>query len=276
MSDKEKQYAVIGDPIGHSKSPKMQNAAFRNAGLRANYIAVRVEKQDLEAFVREARKNLAGFNITVPHKNNIIPFLDKVEKSAALAGSVNTVTVNPDGTLSGCSTDGYGLECAVQEAGGPALRDSVICFIGCGGVVPALAYHAAEAGAKEIRILNRSGEKAEALSAALRNHYPSLQTAGASLDNAGDFLKGADLTLQCTSVGLRDDDPSPVDPALLDRKTFLFDLIYKETAILQYAEANGIRGAGGLGMLIHQGAKSFEIWTGIKPSVDVMRDAIAD
>ena len=270
-----KKYVVIGDPVGHSLSPGMQNAAFRALGLRAEYIAVRVAKEDLPAFARDASKRLAGFNITVPHKNNILPFLSEIEPTARAAGSVNTVKVQEDGALHGFSTDGYGLEHAVLEAGGPALKNASICFIGCGGVTPALAFHAAAAGAKEIRILNRTEEKACALAEHLRALHADLRCEGAALSCAGDFLRHADLTVQCTSLGLKEEDPAPVDPALLSKDTFLFDLVYnRETKILAGARARGIPCADGLAMLLHQGARSFEIWTGLEAPVEEMRRAL--
>ena len=270
-SPERKQYVVIGDPVAHSLSPGMQNAAFRALGLPAEYNAVRVVKEDLPAFVRDASDRLAGFNITVPHKNNILPFLAEIEPTARAAGSVNTVRVRDDGSLHGFSTDGYGLETAVREAHGPALKNAVICFIGCGGVTPALAFHAASAGAGEIRILNRTEEKARELAARLRTLYPALRSEGASLSEAGDFLRNADLTVQCTSLGLKAEDPAPVDPALLSPGTFLFDLVYRETKILAGARSRGIPCADGLAMLLHQGAKSFEIWTGREAPVEEMR-----
>ena len=266
-----RQYVVIGDPVAHSLSPGMQNAAFRTLGIPAEYTAVRVEKEALPAFAKDASKRLAGFNITVPHKNNILPFLTEIEPTARAAGSVNTVKVQEDGSLHGFSTDGYGLETAVQEAGGPALKDACICFIGCGGVTPALAFHAAAAGAGEIRILNRTKEKAQDLAARLRSLYPDMPCEGASLTDAGSFLKNADLTVQCTSLGLKAEDPAPVDPALLSKNTFLFDLVYRETKILAGARARGIPCADGLAMLLHQGARSFEIWTGHEAPVEEMR-----
>ena len=269
-----KKYVVIGDPVGHSLSPGMQNAAFRARGLPAEYTAVRVLKEDLGAFAADASKRLAGFNITVPHKNNILPFLSGIDPTARASGSVNTVKVQEDGGLYGFSTDGYGLEHAVLEAGGPALKGSTICFIGCGGVTPALAFHAAAAGAGEIRILNRTVEKAEALCTHLRECYAGLRCEAASLACAGDLMKGAELTVQCTSLGLKQEDPAPADPALLSGDTFLFDLVYRETKILAGARARGIRCADGLAMLLHQGAKSFEIWTGCEAPLEEMRSVL--
>ena len=271
----EKQYAVIGDPVAHSRSPQMHNAAFRKLGLSARYFAVRVAKEDLGAFVEDAKKHLAGFNVTVPHKQNILPFLDEIENAARLAQSVNTVKIRPDGTLYGCSTDGYGFEKAVQAEGGPALSGGVICFIGCGGVVPALACHAAAAGAKEIRIVNRTPEKAEDLARRIAEGFPLLRTAGASLEEAGEMLRGATLTVQCTSLGLKDDDPPPCDPGLLSPETFFFDLIYRETAMLRQARERGLRCGNGLDMLLYQGAESFRIWTGLEAPVEAMREGLA-
>lgn len=271
----EKQYAVIGDPVAHSRSPQMHNAAFRRLGLSARYFAVRVKKEDLGAFVEDAKKHLAGFNITVPHKQNILPFLDEIEPAARLAQSVNTVKIRPDGTLYGCSTDGYGFETAVRAEGGPALAGASICFIGCGGVVPALACHAAAAGAKDIRIVNRTPGKAEELARRIAEGFPQIRTAAASLDKTGPLLCGADLTVQCTSLGLKEDDPMPCDPELLSRDTFFFDLIYRETGMLAWARKHGLRCGNGLDMLLYQGAESFRIWTGLDAPLDAMREGLS-
>ena len=277
MPDSCLQYAVIGDPVGHSLSPAMQNAAFRALGISASYIAVHVHGPDLAAFAEDARRHLAGFNITVPHKNSILPFLDDVDPAARAAGSVNTVTVLPNGTLKGCSTDGYGIEHAVLEAGGPALKGASICFIGCGGVTPALAFHAAEAGAVSLRILNRTVEKARLLKEKLHVRHPELECVAAPLAEAASLLDGAVLTVQCTSLGLDPADPAPVDPALLWKNTFAFDLVYKrKTRFLSGAEAAGIPCADGSAMLLHQGARSFEIWTGRTAPLDTMRRALAE
>ena len=156
---KKKIYAVIGCPVSHSLSPVMHNAALKALGLDAEYIAVLVPKEELEAFTLDAR-NLAGFNITVPHKNAVIPFLDEISRDAELSGSVNTVTVS-DGKLSGVSTDGYGLEAALAESFRYVIRDSSVTFIGCGGGVKALTFHFALHGIRKIHLLNRTLETAD-------------------------------------------------------------------------------------------------------------------
>jgi len=268
-------FAVIGDPIGHSRSPLMHNAAFRALGIDADYTAVHVTREGLPEFLENARKTFAGFNITVPHKHAVIPFLDGITPRAALAGSVNTVSVR-DGKLYGDTTDGTGLERAVQEVFGLPLKGANVCILGCGGVVRALVFHLADAGCARIRILNRTVEKAAQLTDEILAHAPALDCGYAAIGDAKqakEALDGSGLVLQCTSLGLRDGDGSPVDPDLIPLSACLFDTIYRETDILVRCRARGIRVSGGLPMLVHQGAESFRIWTGREAPVDVMRAA---
>lgn len=273
---KKKIYAVIGCPVSHSLSPVMHNAALKALGLDAEYIAVLVPKEELEAFTLDARKNLAGFNITVPHKNAVIPFLDEISRDAELSGSVNTVTVS-DGKLSGVSTDGYGLEAALAESFRYVIRDSSVTFIGCGGVVKALTFHFALHGIRKIHLLNRTLETAEKLAATLKEEFPLLSVETASIsddEKVGTFLNDSRLAVQCTSLGLKPEDPSPIRPELLPRDIFFYDTIYKRTKLYAYAEEHGIPAASGLSMLLHQGAKSLSIWTGLEAPVEVMRKAL--
>ena len=270
-------FAVIGDPIGHSKSPLMHNAAFRALGIDADYTAVHVTREGLPEFLESARNTLSGFNITVPHKNAVIPFLDGITPRAALAGSVNTVSVR-DGKLFGDTTDGVGLERAVQEVFSLPLKGANICILGCGGVVRALVFHLADAGCARIRILNRTAEKAALLTDEILKHAPALDCGFAALDDLPSVRQafdGTDLVIQCTSLGLKDGDGSPVDPDLIPASACLFDTIYRETDILVRCRERGLRVSGGLPMLVHQGAESFRIWTGREAPVDVMRSAAA-
>ena len=268
-------FAVIGDPIGHSKSPLMHNAAFRALGIDADYTAIHVTREGLPDFLESARKTLSGFNITVPHKNAVIPFLDGITPRAALAGSVNTVSVR-EGKLFGDTTDGTGLERAVLEVFGLPLKGANVCILGCGGVVRALVFHLADAGCARIRILNRTAEKAALLTNEILQHASALDCGFAALGDLPSVRKafeGANLVIQCTSLGLRDGDGSPVDPDLIPASACLFDTIYRETAILVRCRERGLRVSGGLPMLVHQGAESFRIWTGREAPVDVMREA---
>ena len=271
-----KIYAVIGDPISHSLSPVMHNAAFQALGMDAEYVAVHVKAEDLEAFAADARKNLAGFNITVPHKKGIIPFLDEVAHPARIAGSVNTV-LNRDGRLVGCSTDGYGLETAMNEAFGWSVPGGSAVFIGCGGAAHAAAFYFAGRGLRKMFILNRTLATAESLAVELKTNFPGFAVETAALsdtEKVKSFLEQSEAAVQCTSLGLKPDDPPPIAPELLPQNIKLFDTIYKPTPLLKYAKAHGIDHAAGLGMLLHQGARSFHIWTGVEAPVEAMRQAL--
>jgi len=270
------KFAVIGDPIAHSLSPVMHNAALKSLELEGIYTAERVPLEELPQFAECARKNLNGFNITVPHKKNIIPLLDGITEAAAFADSVNTVTVT-DGKLLGDSTDGYGLETALFEAFGLPVCGANIVFIGCGGAAHAAATYFAMCGAARIAILNRSLDKAEDLAGKLKAKYPAIVAEAYSINDEQairEAMNGAQIAIQCTSLGLKPEDPAPIPPELLPDGICYYDTIYKRTALYRAAEAKGLRCAAGLGMLLHQGARSLEIWTGRKAPVEVMRTAL--
>ena len=273
-----KHFAVIGDPIAHSLSPAMHNAAFAAAGKDAEYTAIRVAPEDMEDFFASARKSLAGFNVTVPHKGAAMRLSDRLSEAAALSGSVNTVRIAPDGTTDGDTTDGAGFERAIAEAFDLPLAGTDLCFIGCGGVVQALVWHCALAGVRSIRILNRSLDKAQQLTESIRNRFPQIVTDCAAIsdrEKTADFLAQTRLAVQCTSVGLHADDPAPVDPALFPAEgLFYFDTIYRRTALLAALDQRGIPTQDGLAMLLHQGAKSYEIWFNEPAPVEVMRQAL--
>ena len=270
------KFAVIGDPIAHSLSPVMHNAALKELGLDGSYDAVRVSLEELPQFAEYARKNLNGFNITVPHKKNIIPLLDEITEAAAFANSVNTVTVK-NGKLYGDSTDGYGLETALFEAFGIPVRGANIVFIGCGGAAHAAATYFAMQSAARIAILNRSVGKAEELAEKLKAKYPAIIAEAFPIGDpeaVRQAMNGAQIAIQCTSLGLKPEDPAPIPPELLPDGICYYDTIYKRTALYQAAEARGLRCAAGLGMLLHQGARSLEIWIGRTAPVEVMRSAL--
>ena len=273
-----KHFAVIGDPIAHSLSPAMHNAAFAAAGKDAEYTAIRVAPEDMEDFFASARKTLAGFNVTVPHKSAAMRLSDRLSEAAALSGSVNTVRIAPDGTTDGDTTDGAGFERAIAEAFNLPLAGTDLCFIGCGGVVQALVWHCALAGVRSIRILNRSLDKAQQLTGSIRSRFPQIVTDCAAIsdrEKTADFLAQTRLAVQCTSVGLHADDPAPVDPALFPAEgLFYFDTIYRRTALLAALDQRGIPTQDGLAMLLHQGAKSYEIWFNEPAPVEVMRQAL--
>jgi len=274
------KFLVIGDPIAHSLSPAMQNAGFEYLHLGSPYDKRHVTAAELPAFAEYARLHLDGFNITVPHKNAIIPFLDEITPEARLAESVNTVAVR-DGRLCGYSTDGYGLQKALESAFDCQLSGKAILFIGCGGAVQATACHLAALGVKAIDIVNRTPDKAEALAVKIRQIAPALTVRTAALSDTAAlrvFLSHADILVQGSSLGLKADDPAPFDLALLDgvKHLCVFDTIYKETKLLAAARSLHLPAAGGLPMLLYQGAKAFEIWLGRPAPVAVMKQKLEE
>jgi shikimate dehydrogenase len=273
---KDCRYVVIGDPIAHSLSPAMQNAAFTAAGLGCPYGKIRVPKEDMREFTDYAREKLKGFNVTVPGKQSVIPFLDHITPNARAAGSVNTVKVI-DGELHGDSTDGYGLETAILETFYIRIPGQSFCFLGCGGAVQALAFHFAGLGIRSLYFVNRTLETAESLCRQLKRHFSEISAGCCGLDDNAKiaaFIAESAVLIQATSLGLRPDDPPPINPALLNGSIRCYDTIYKNTAFLKAAAAHGQPHADGRTMLLHQGAKAFEIWTGMKPDVDAMRKAL--
>lgn len=277
MNERKLKFAVIGDPIKHSLSPVMHSAAYAAAGLNAEYQAIHVTAEKIAEFVSFAKNNLDGFNITVPHKNAIIPFLDEISTEASNAQSVNTVSIK-NGRLSGDSTDGYGIATALREAFGVGIEGESFCFIGCGGAVQAVSFYFASKKAKSISFINRTVSKAEQLAESIREKYPHVKMDFCGTDDEkriAEFMSSSKVAIQGTSLGLKEDDPPPVNPGLLNKNIFFYDTIYgKKTALLNYAAGHGIKASDGRAMLLHQGAKSFTIWTGIPAPVEAMRNAL--
>ncbi len=274
----ECRYTVIGDPVAHSKSPAMQNAGFAALGLGTPYGKLRIPAEDLPEFARYARRNLDGANLTVPHKNRILPELDGMSDMARLCGSVNTLLVR-DGKLFGDTTDGYGFTQAIQEAFQLKPEGLETVFFGAGGAVRAVVFYLAGRGASAVRLVNRTPERAENLAGDLKKAFPALTveyTVPGNRKKVREFLESSSLAVQATSQGLKPDDAPPFDLALLEglRQTVCFDMIYHATPFQREAARCGLPPSGGSGMLLHQGARSLELWTGRPAPVEVMRRAL--
>ena len=271
------KYAVIGWPVEHSVSPQMQNAGLQALGVDATYEKLAVAPEALrETFQQKLRHEYAGWNITVPHKQDVLPLLDNIEPTAARIGSVNTV-VNRDGCLTGFSTDGYGLAMALKESFGLGVQGRRFVFIGAGGAARATAAYFAREGASAIGIINRTSAKAEAIASLA--HQMSSQCEAHSCNPEHEvlvkaLLAEADAVIQATSLGLRAGDAMPLNPEWLPEGVPLYDMIYRKTPFLKTAEQRGCPVADGAGMLLHQGARSLEMWTGRDAPVEAMRTAL--
>jgi shikimate dehydrogenase len=269
-------YAVLGFPVGHSLSPPMHNAAFKDLGLSAVYVPYEVEpgmlKKELEVM---AAAGVRGANVTVPLKEEAFAAMDFLDESAELYRAVNTVSFGEEG-LAGASTDGVGFLRGFEEAFGRGLRGLKVLVLGAGGAGRSVALACAQAGAASIRIYNRTEARADTLCEELNSQWPDLSVETvAGGDSLRDASLASDAVLQCTSLGLHEGDADILGAEGFRGGHVVYDLIYsRKTPILQAARSAGAEAASGLGMLVHQGVKSFEIWTGKTPSAEVMRAAV--
>ncbi|MGD0883590.1 MAG: shikimate dehydrogenase [Thermodesulfovibrionales bacterium] len=259
---------LFGFPVEHSLSPLMHNAAFAYLGLDYCYVTFPVRPDLLGDAVTAIRAlDLKGINVTVPHKENVLRFLDAVNEEAAFIGAVNTIQ-NSAGQLIGYNTDGRGFMESLTEAS-IEIDGRAVLIIGAGGACRAVSYYLSEKASK-LQIFDIDAVKVEKLVNDL-----SLIRANVSRRKALDTLEGVDMVINATPLGLKMSDSSPINVSLLTEKMTVCDLIYKETPLLRAASKKGCKTLNGLGMLLHQGVFAFEIWTGIKPPVDVMRNAIS-
>ena len=271
------KYGIIGWPVQHSVSPPMQIAAFKEVGVDIGYDLIAVKPENLAEKIEELkREEYQGWNVTIPYKQAILSLLDEVSPDATSAESVNTV-VNRGGRLVGYSTDGYGLAMAINESFQLELKGKSFLFWGTGGATVAASMYFARQGASKIYLVNRTLTKAEALKIKLFGVSSEIDS---EVIDTGDFdrlsfaFQEADVVIQSTSVGLRFEDPIAIPTSLLTSSTKFVDMIYRPTKLMKKAQSLGIDCIDGRGMLLHQGAESFSIWTGKKAPVEVMRKAL--
>ncbi|MBN1419511.1 MAG: shikimate dehydrogenase [Planctomycetes bacterium] len=270
--------AVIGDPVAHSLSPAIHNAAFRALGLDWAYVAFRVAPERIGDAVAGVRGfGIRGLSVTIPHKVAIIPHLDAVDEIARWVGSVNTV-VNDDGTLTGCTTDGHGALEAFRAAGATTAGRRVL-LLGSGGAARAIAFAVArDAAPAAIEILGIDEGERERLAADLAQKTGVSVTAGPT-DRLERALARAEFLIQATPIGMHPKEDATLVPArLLRRGLVVFDAVYTplRTRLLREAEAAGATAIPGVGMFVHQAAVQFKLWTGQDAPIDVMEKVLLD
>jgi shikimate dehydrogenase len=269
--------ALLGYPVEHSRSPAMHNAAFAAAGLDLVYLAFAVPPGELAAAVRGIRAlGLRGANVTVPHKQAIIAYLDTVSPLAARIGAVNTI-VNNAGCLKGYNTDASGFVASLKEQGF-SPRDKEVVILGAGGAARAVAFALHEAGCARLVIANRDLEKAAALAAALAAYGAAAEVCGLAGAELAFSLAGSELVVNATSVGMwPHPEATPVPAASLQAGQWVYDLVYNplQTRLLREARQRGCHTLTGLSMLLYQGAEAFRLWTGVVPPLAVMQQALA-
>jgi shikimate dehydrogenase len=262
-----------------SLSPRMHNAAFAAAGLNWCYVALPVTRARLgEALRGLVALGAAGANVTVPHKEAALAYLDDTSEEARAIGAVNTLRVEGE-RLTGHNTDGGGLLDALRLDAGIPAEGARVVVIGAGGASRAAAFALAGAGAASVVIANRNWDRAAALAADVRHAFPRRTVDAVPLDGAavGRWLGDATLLVQATTVGSgAERGQTPVPPEALHRGLFVMDMVYepRETALLREARARGCGTLEGRSMLVYQGARAFELWTGRAAPTDVMRRAV--
>ncbi len=269
-------FAVFGDPISHSLSPVMHNAAFQALGFNCVYIPCHVEPGQLNNAISGIRAfDLKGVNVTIPHKQAVLRELDEIFGDSLLSGSVNTI-INRNGKLYGTSTDGIGLVRSLKEEGGFEVAGKNVLLLGAGGSAAAIIYRLIAEDVNSIYLLNRTIENAANLGRKV------LDDTGFRL-NIAEFNQisalawdSIDLVVNATSVGLKDQG-SLVPQQFLHSKLFIYDLVYRNggvTTLVEQAVNAGCHVLSGLSLLLYQGAESFRLWFEMDPPIKVMRDAL--
>ena len=273
------KYGLIGFPVKHSLSPAMQNAAFKELGIDAEYTLFEVEPNGLEVFLREipARKIL-GLNVTIPHKIAAKVHIEKngsLDENAKRLGAVNTIKVSEGGGLRGYNTDGPGFYRSLVEDLKFEPEGKNVFVLGAGGAARAVVMYLG-AGPRKITISDVDHKKTEELKAQYVKYYyrSRIEIAPASL--VGQALADANLLINTTPVGMKESDPSHIDKKFLRPGLYVYDLVYNRSATQLVKDAQRARchAATGLGMLLYQGAIAFEIWTGKTAPVAVMSKAL--
>ncbi len=275
ISGKTRVCGVIGDPIEHTLSPTIHNAAFDHLKLDFVFLAFCVKAADLEKAMHGMRGlGIHGLNVTMPHKSTVIGYLDKVDSAVKFLGSANTI-LNKGDVLSGFNTDGVGALKALRE-NGVAMSEKKVLLLGAGGAAKAIAFALAEE-VGELAIFNRSGEKAKKLAETLGRMFNKKVVGGSlSTDAIAKSLQDSDVLINATSVGMHPEaDQSIVAPQWLRSDLTVMDIVYNpvETKLARDAKAAGAKVISGVEMLIYQGAASFEIWVSRSAPIEVMRRA---
>jgi len=270
INKETKLYGIIGNPVSHSISPAIHNAAFKEKGLNNVYVPLKIA--NICTFMKECRKiDFQGFSITIPHKESVLPFLDDVDHTARKIGAINTIA-NQNGKLIGYNTDCMaavmGLECSLKESN-DTLNNKKVSIIGAGGAARAIAFGLKEKGCN-ITIYNRTLERAEKLSHDVKCRFESLEAIH-NLDS--------DILINTTSIGMFPNvDQTPVSKNILKDGMVVFDAVYNpmETRLLRDAKEKGCHTVNGLSMFINQAAEQFKLWTNIDPPAELMSNVVKE
>ena len=265
---------LIGHPVEHSFSPPMHNAAFDALNMDYAYVAFDVNPNDLKSAIEGAESlNIKGFNVTIPHKVDVMQYLDELDEVARLIGAVNTIDFK---NLKGYNTDGIGAVKAIEEV--TSIKNKNVVVAGAGGASRAISFYIAKYGAESLTILNRNQAKAESLASDVSDSGLIGEVASDSINAIGNYMEGADVLIDTTPLGMHPNikDEPIVKADKMDEDLVVFDAVYNpnETVLLKEAIKANAKPVYGIKMLLYQGAESFKIWTGKTAPVDVMEKAL--
>ncbi len=269
-------FGIMGCPIEHTKSPLMHNAAFEALGMQAVYAPFLVRPEDLgKATLALRALNISGVNVTVPHKGAVIEFLDELDPIAKQIGAVNTI-VQRNRKLYGYNTDGPGFKLSLHKDAHFDPAGKKVVILGAGGAAAAVAMTLAAAGVRRVVIANRDKRRAEVLCKRVQKFFDR-ESLPVALDEGRALywlIRESDMLVNATSVGLNPKDRLNLNPNALHSKLFVYDVVSQETALVKLARKKGLKALDGVGMLVSQGALSFEIFTGKRAPFRVMKGAV--
>jgi len=265
-------YAVIGDPIDHSLSPNIHNAAFRHLKLDHSYIAYKISAGELAAGIDSLKKiKIAGFNVTIPHKIEIMKFLDDMDTTSKVIGAVNTVS-NENGKLKGYNTDMIGFLDPIKKKN-LAIKDSQVLLLGAGGAARAIVTAMIKEKASKITIVNRTQENANKLADFAKKIGGNADAV--SIQKANELVGDYKFIINSTSIGMKN-EPSPISTRNISKNSVVYDIVYQpiNTDLIKKSKENGATIIYGYEMLLSQAACSFEIWHKMQAPYDVMKKAL--
>ncbi len=265
-----KVVGLIGEPVEHSFSPPMHNEAFKTLGLDYVYVPFNVSPNNLKSAIEGANSlNIQGLNVTIPHKINVINYLNELDPIAELISAVNTIDFK---NLKGYNTDGIGCIRAIEEV--TKIKDKNIVVAGAGGAARAIVFYLAKYGAEEVNILNRNLKKAENLANDLLASNLISNVNSSDISEISKFISDADILIDTTPIGMHPNvsDEPIVKAADIHEELVVNDIVYNpnETVLLKEAIKANAKVVYGIKMLLYQGAESFKIWTGREAPIDVM------
>jgi len=278
ITGKTNVVGIIGDPVKHSLSPLMHNAAFRYLNLDYVYVPFEVKKSNLEEAIFGARSlNIKGLNVTIPHKTEVIKYIDSLDTSARLIGAVNTIKFD-DKTSMGYNTDGVGAIKAIEEV--MKVKNKKIVILGAGGAARAVSFQMLLKDVKMLVIANRTQKNGLKLKEDLLESIDGNVKCIGLDDELKDDLRDAHILINTTPIGMYPNvnQESLVKSEMMHEDLLVNDLVYNphKTSLLKEAEKAGLRTISGIKMLIYQGIESFKIWTGVTPPFHIFEKALME